>query len=354
MQTPSHLIIYDRSNYDSLICAAIQKYQITQDYPEDEIVAVNWDELPYTASTNIKTIKQQCKSITLCATIIDTNILRIMYNAIFGKFLSIQCNPLYKDIVAGISQTINQLFEQRQQESKLAQNAIFNVSQSATLTLYKYIYKDTEEIPLFYQYLDGFITDSYYEYDFKRDEVIQFEKGLCETFHNDFDIVYTNLIELYEPNNIPYDIVDTLISTGEPILTEVNEYILNHFKKYGGVVWEGNNRGGIIRKVLPLFTSEKLSKTLLTNELLQDYDSIVTFNQLKTGQWEMCLYNILHPVIGADFNNLTIEQRRTILLNTFSAGIYMKNVYKGMGNDICGWAYITNTQFCNLCYLKKV
>ena len=83
-------------------------------------------------------------------------------------------------------------------------------------------------------------------------------------------------------------------------------------------------------------------------------DSPVYFNQLKNGYWEMCMYNIIHDVDVDDFDNLTIEQRRTIRLNTFSAGIYMKKMYKGFGNDIYGYALISNEMFRKIISLKEV
>jgi hypothetical protein len=340
------------------------KYYILQD-PENEydVVTYNWDEIPYTIDTKPKTIKSQCYTISLCATIIDPNIMRIIYSAIYERFASIQFNPKYKDIVASVNSNIHQMFKQRLEQSKLAENVILNVGQSASLTLYKELYPESKgySIPLFYKYLDSFITDSYYDYsdleniDVTRNRVIKFEKGLIELFDNDFDNIYNGLIGLYTPTEIPDEVTRQIADTnGVSKFNSVNDYIINHYKKYGGVVWEGNNTGGIIRKVLPIFTSEKLSTVVLTDDVFKDYDSIVTFNQLKTGDWEMSLYNIIHNVEVEDYENLTIEQRRLLRLNTFSAGIYMKNMYNGMGNDIYGWSIITNAKLCRILSLKKI
>jgi hypothetical protein len=356
-----NMIIYDRSNYDSLTCAAIMKYHILHDPDNNyEVVAYNWDEIPYTADTHMKTIKSQCYTISLCATIIDPNIIRIMYNALYEKFASVQFNPRYKDIVASANSNIFQLFKQRLKYSELSEHDILCVGQSASLTLFQYLYKDVS-VPLFYMYLDSFITDSYYDYgeleqiDISRNDVIKFEKGLIELFDNDFDNYYDGMIGFYTPTDIPDKITREIANIiGEAKFNEANEYIISHFKKYGGVTWEGNEKGGIIRKVLPMFTSEKLSSEILTNPIFDGYDSIVTFNQLKTGDWEMCLYNIIHNVEVEDFDHLTIEQKRTIELNTFSAGIYIKNMYNGMGNDIYGWTIITNAKFCRILSLKKI
>lgn len=353
-ETPSHLIIYDRSNYDSLVCAAIQKFYISQSKPDDEIIALNWDEIPYTASTSVNTIKSQCSTISLCATIIDPNIIRIMYNAVFERFLSIQFSPLYKDMVASVNSNIMQLFNQRTHYSELAEYAILNVGQSATLTLYNYIYKNPTYIPLFYRYLDGFVTDSYYEYNLSRNAVVRFENGLTALYNNDFDKVYEFILE-NTPTGISEETTMDIEMSGEPVFDETYRHIIDHFKKYGGVTWDGDKKGGIIRRILPLFTSERLSTDILTDPLFeQKYDGIVTFNQLKNGYWEMCMYNIIHNIDVDDFDNLTIEQRRTIRLNTFSAGIYMKKMYNGFGNDIYGYALISNEMFRKIISLKEV
>ena len=356
-----NMIIYDRSNYDSLTCAAIMKYHILHDPDNNyEVVAYNWDEIPYTADTNVKTIKSQCYTISLCATIIDPNIIRIMYNALYEKFASVQFNPRYKDIVASANSNIFQLFKQRLEHSELSEHDILCVGQSASLTLFQYLYKDMD-VPLFYMYLDSFITDSYYDYgeleqiEISRNRVIKFEKGLIELFDNDFDNYYDGMVGLYTPTGIPDEITRQIAdNNGLEKFNNANECIINHFKKYKGIVLEGNEYSGIVRKVLPLFTDEKLSSDVLTNPIFDGYDSIATFNQLKTGEWVMCLYNIIHNVEVEDYNNLTIEQRRLLRLNTFSAGIYMKNLYNGMGNDIYGWSIITNAKFCRILSLKKI
>ena len=319
-----HVLIYDRSNNDSLCCAALQTYYIKQKHKGETIEAYNWDEIPWTVNTIKETIRAYCSSITLCATVLHPNIMRTMYAALTNTnnpkndsgFLSIQRSPVFKDfVIKQIGTAVNQIFKERDVETKLVEDSVHNRGQAATLSLYRYEHpgmKDVTEIPEFYKYLDGFVCDSYYEFGLNRDEVISFDKGLSEIYQND----YNNLCELFttdEPSG-----AESIAKTGTPILNNINNYILNYYKKYGGDMWEcydsssvnviyknGERTNGIVRKVLPLFTCEKISEKLLRPDknnynysaIIEKYDSIVTFNRLNTGDWEMCLYKITHTEV---------------------------------------------------------
>ena len=371
-----HVLIYDRSNNDSLCCAALQTYYIKQKHSGEPIEAYNWDEIPWTVNTIKETIRERCSSITLCATVLHPAIMRTMYAALTNTndpqkdsgFLSIQRSPVFRDyIIKQIGKGVNQIFNERPVETQLVEDSVHNRGQSAILSLYKYEHPNTTEIPEFYKYLDGFVCDSYYEFGLKRDEVISFDKGLSEIYHND----YNELCGLFETDAPVLE--QDMLTKGEKILNDTNNYILNYYKKYGGDMWEcydsssvnviyknGERTNGIVRKVLPLFTCEKLSEKLLRPDnndnaspsvITDKYDSIVTFNRLKTGDWEMSLYKIMHT---EPENPETIEDERIVVLNTFNTGIYMRNKYGGYGNDIYGYAIISEARFRQILGLKSL
>ena len=371
-----HVLIYDRSNNDSLCCAALQTYYIKQKHVGEAIEAYNWDEIPWTVNTIKETIRAYCSSITLCATILHPNIMRTMHAALTNTnnpkndsgFLSIQRSPVFRDyIIKQIGPNVNQIFNERPIETELVEDSVHNRGQSATLSLYKHEHPDTTDIPEFYKYLDGFVCDSYYEFGLNRDEVISFDKGLSEIYQND----YNSLCELFATDE-PIG-AKSIADTGTPILDNINNYILNYYKKYGGDTWEcydsssvniiyknGERTNGIVRKVFPLFTCEKISEKLLRPDknintspsvITDKYDSIVTFNRLKTGDWEMCLYKIMHTEVE---NPQTIEEERIVVLNTFNTGIYMRNKYGGYGNDIYGYAIIPEAKFKQILGMKSL
>ena len=65
----------------------------------------------------------------------------------------------------------------------------------------------------------------------------------------------------------------------------------------------------------------------------------------------MSLYKIMHT---EPENPETIEDERIVVLNTFNTGIYMRNKYEGYGNDIYGYAIISEARFRQILGLKSL
>jgi hypothetical protein len=176
-----------------------------------------------------------------------------------------------------------------------------------------------------------------------------------------FDKKIMSMMDLGEPvmydyfiNNIlsvNTDVIAEIVTAGEEEVVEETKRLTQQFNRYGSDVWRIANN----RKAVVMMTGTTLPAGFVIDEMFDSYDSIITFNRLNSGDFEVSIYNIMHQL--KDWNGrrrLTTEEKVLLEKNMFDAGAYMHDHYQGTGTPVSGTAVIDADKFASLLKVKRL
>lgn len=334
------LIIYDKINIDSIFSAALLKYGY------DNNLLKNDDEMELTfVSLDKEFDPDEYDTFTFLNCILSGSFMHSMYvqntNMTFLVYDEKLVKSLSKEFPNGTVYS-------------LSNNALLDTDKgSCSMYIYRQL-RGNVDIPVEIKYISSFELDNYPDYDFTREEVLNYNYGLIKKYNNSLNELYVYveglLNNLLNNDDSSYVTIEQVSEEGEDYGNYIDDFIVYNYNVYKGIEIKvgPNNRKGVL-----LQTPYKLSSNIVTNELFEEYDNIMTFYFLNDGRVKIGLYDLPPVFYKEDENDLTdTEQAELIAKASFNVKDYL-STYNGYGNELYGFATLDVDSFYNIIKTRK-
>ena len=215
-------------------------------------------------------------------------------------------------------------------------NGLRDTKHSAIVNMWRYLYDPlkTEKIPLLFQYLSGWDSFSWKQYDMSFNDVRYVNKAYTKESQLNVDFYYNNMSKYLVNNRVHLAVfkeISDMYRIGKRMCDKEDQYYKEMIDNVGDKEWVVDGNRKTVMVVLYGGSSSLMFQSLQDTE----YKNGLVFRRYADGKWGISLYNI------------NVE-------DTFDCGAYLKERYNGGGHKGAAGACITEEQFVNILKTKSL
>ena len=322
------LLIYHNEDNDGVCSAAIMLYYLVNemlyiDKKDVELFGVNYNMLAALPDTWFDEIAEKYGRVIMTDISFNDPNRMLKLKELFGS------NFVWVDHHAPIIKESYRLeFDDV--------NGLRDTKHSAIVNMWRYLYDPlkTEKIPLLFQYLSGWDSFSWEQYDMSFNDVRYVNKAYTKESQLNVDFYYNNMSKYLVNNRVHLAVfkeISDMYRIGKRMCDKEDQYYKEMIDNVGDKEWivDGNRKTVMI--VLYGGSSSLMFQSLQDTE----YKNGLVFRRYADGKWSISLYNI------------NVE-------DTFDCGAYLKEHYNGGGHKGAAGACITEEQFVNILKTKSL